>query len=161
MSVFENLGRALRWLRDQRRKKQYEVAEAAGITKGMLCAYETGKQRPSLDTLEKLLAALGCGLLELHDALALVNGRVAPVGGPARQVPLGPASPELAAGAYPVPGGGDELAESAADPLGEMVRGFHHLVRHLQEALQRLPAPPPEAPSGSGRRGEPDERRGR
>jgi hypothetical protein len=26
-----------------------------------------------------------------------------------------------------------------------MVRGFHHLVRHLQEALQRLPAPPPEA----------------
>lgn len=131
MSIFQNLGRALRWLRDQRGKKQYEVAQAAGITKGMLCAYETGKQRPSLDTLDKLLAALGCGLIELHEALALVNGRYAPAPG---------------SGKYPIGGTGEgELADAAAAaPLGEMVRGFHTLVRHLQEALQRLPAPTPD-----------------
>jgi transcriptional regulator with XRE-family HTH domain len=160
MAVFDDLGRALRWLRDQRRKKQYEVAEAAGITKGMLCAYETGKQRPSLDTLDKLLTALGCGLLELHDALALVNGRLAPLGAAAGQAPAAVSASGAGSGAYAHAGGGDELAEGAAAPLGEMVRGFHHLVRHLQEALQRLPAAPTE-PAAPPPRAERESHRGR
>ena len=53
-TIFNELGHALRWLRDRQGKKQYQVAEAAGITKGMLSAYETGRQKPSLDTLEKI-----------------------------------------------------------------------------------------------------------
>jgi transcriptional regulator with XRE-family HTH domain len=154
MSIFQNLGRALRWLRDLRGKKQYEVAEAAGITKGMLCAYETGKQRPSLETLDKLLVALGCGLVELHDALALVNGRYTPA--------ATPREPARGRGHYPEGGPGeDELADGGtAAPLGEMMRGFHSLVRHLQEALQRLPPLPQEEdvssktpPDDSHRRG--------
>ena len=39
--ILNGLGQALRWLRDRQGKKQYQVAEAAGITKGMLSAYET------------------------------------------------------------------------------------------------------------------------
>lgn len=74
-SVLTGLGHALRWLRDRHGKKQYQVADAAGITKGMLSAYETGRQKPSLDTLEKLLDTLQCDLYDLHNAVQIVNGR--------------------------------------------------------------------------------------
>ena len=73
--VLSGLGQALRWLRDRRGRKQYQVAASAGITKGMLSAYETGRQRPSLDTLEKILDTLGCDLNDLHNAIQIVNGR--------------------------------------------------------------------------------------
>ena len=69
------LGQALRWLRERQARKQYRVADTAGITKGMLSAYETGRQRPSLESLEKLLETLGCDLNDLHNALQIVNGR--------------------------------------------------------------------------------------
>ena len=75
MSTFQGLGRALRWLRDRQGKRQYQVADAAGITKAMLSAYETGKQKPSLDTLEKILDALDCSLNDLHNSLQIVNER--------------------------------------------------------------------------------------
>src|SRR5436309_13021444 len=75
MPIFQGLGRALRWLRDRQSKRQYQVADAAGITKAMLSAYETGKQKPSLDTLEKILAALDGDLNDLHNALQIVNER--------------------------------------------------------------------------------------
>jgi len=65
----------LRWLRDRQGKRQYQVADTAGITKAMLSAYETGKQKPSLDTLEKILEALGSDLSDLHSALQIVNER--------------------------------------------------------------------------------------
>ena len=74
-SVLTGLGHALRWLRDRHGKKQYQVADAAGITKGMLSAYETGRQKPSLDTLEKLLDTLKCDLFDLHNAVQIVNGQ--------------------------------------------------------------------------------------
>ncbi|HKH46901.1 MAG TPA: helix-turn-helix transcriptional regulator [Thermoanaerobaculia bacterium] len=74
-SVLTGLGHALRWLRDRHGRKQYQVADAAGITKGMLSAYETGRQKPSLDTLEKLLDTLGCDLYDLHNALQIINGK--------------------------------------------------------------------------------------
>ena len=75
MPIFQALGRALRWLRDRQGKRQYQVADAAGITKAMLSAYETGKQKPSLDTLEKILDALDCTLNDLHNSLQIVNER--------------------------------------------------------------------------------------
>lgn len=73
--VMTGLGQALRWLRERQARKQYQVANDAGITKGMLSAYETGRQRPSLETLDKLLETLGCDLNDLHNALQIVNGR--------------------------------------------------------------------------------------
>src|SRR4051794_12108116 len=41
----------------------------------MLSAYETGRQRPSLETLEKILDTLGCDLNDLHNAIQIINGR--------------------------------------------------------------------------------------
>jgi len=74
MGAFRDLGKALRWLRTRQDKKQYEIAEVAGITKAMLSAYETGKQNPSIETLEKILEALHSELPDLHHALS-VNQR--------------------------------------------------------------------------------------
>ena len=76
-SAFAGLGKALRWMREKKNQKQYQIAEAAGITKAMLSAYETGKQRPTLDTLEKILAALQSDLGDLFDTLQVVNERPA------------------------------------------------------------------------------------
>ena len=75
MPLFEGLGRALRWLREKAGLRQYETAQAAGITKAMLSAYETGKQSPSLESLEKVLGALGADLMDLTRALDHVNER--------------------------------------------------------------------------------------
>lgn len=75
MDPFSNLGSALRWLRWRRHRTQGEVAKSAGITRAMLSAYETGKQLPALDTLGRLLVALGIDLVQLHEALALHQGR--------------------------------------------------------------------------------------
>jgi transcriptional regulator with XRE-family HTH domain len=141
--ILTGLGQALRWLRDRQGKKQYQVADAAGITKGMLSAYETGRQRPSLETLEKILNTLGCDLNDLHNAVQIINGR-----------------PEKMRRREDVAAGGEEAsaepaletAESRGDvqrllgrsaplppeeerALGEMLEGFHLFLRYLHGAL--------------------------
>jgi transcriptional regulator with XRE-family HTH domain len=164
--VLTGLGQALRWLRERQARKQYQVASTAGITKGMLSAYETGRQRPSLETLDKLLETLGCDLNDLHNALQIVNGRPEQIKG--WRGGVGPSSQEAAAwpddrapgtpdtiayGAYggfepgrhpvtgqsPLPG---RLHSSAAIPdlafLGQIPRTFHSL---------RQPSSTPQAPS--------------
>ena len=67
------IGRALRWMREHRNLKQYQVARSAGVTRPMLSAYETGKQLPSLITLANILDALDAGLEELARALDMVS----------------------------------------------------------------------------------------
>jgi len=69
------LGPALRRLRMARGLRQYEAAEKAGVTKAMLSAYETGKRRPSLKTLDRLLDAIGVDLGDLHRALTFERRR--------------------------------------------------------------------------------------
>lgn len=71
------LGPALRRLRMARGLRQYEAAEKAGVTKAMLSAYETGKRRPSLKTLDSLLTAIGVDLGDLHRALVFERRREA------------------------------------------------------------------------------------
>ncbi|HEX2163788.1 MAG TPA: helix-turn-helix transcriptional regulator [Thermoanaerobaculia bacterium] len=90
------VGPALRRLRMQRGRRQFETAAAAGITKAMLSAYENGKRRPSLKTLDQILGALDADLGDLH--LAIVRER--------RE-----AAAARAAGSF-----GDELAEPAPAP---------------------------------------------
>jgi transcriptional regulator with XRE-family HTH domain len=58
--VAHQIGAALRRLRERRGARQNRIADLAGITKGMLSAYETGRQCPSLPTLVSLLQALDC-----------------------------------------------------------------------------------------------------
>jgi transcriptional regulator with XRE-family HTH domain len=139
MSLFQGLGRALRWLRDSRGRRQYQVAEAAGVTKAMLSAYETGRQKPSLDTLERLLVALGCDLADLHHALGLVNE------GPPAWLPPGAGAAERTAAVErdrlrPRAGGPaaatgllgitGPLAREEERALAEILQGFLRLVRH-------------------------------
>ncbi len=69
MLHFSAIGEALRWLRKERDLKQAKVAESAGITSPMLSAYETGKQRPSLATIDKILKALEADAWDLTKAL--------------------------------------------------------------------------------------------
>jgi len=160
-SVLMGLGPALRWMRERRGRKQYQVASAAGITKGMLSAYETGRQRPSLETLDKILATLECDLNDLHNSLQIVNGRpaglVRPPGPPAALAAWGDAYPLAAVPAsevaeprvvdvYGALGIGTPLPPEEERALSEILGGFHHLVRYLHAGLSQ----PPARPEGAG-----------
>ena len=143
-SILNGLGPALRWVRDRRGRKQYEVAAAAGITKGMLSAYETGRQRPSLDTLDKILDTLQCNLNDLHNSLQIVNGRPdglirypARVGEPYPQggVPASLVAEAPPADVYGVLGVTAPLPAEQERALTEMLEGFHRLVRYLHAGL--------------------------
>lgn len=131
MPVFDGLGRALRWLREKEGLRQYETARAAGITKAMLSAYETGKQSPSLASLEKILDALGADLVDLARALDHVNER--------RPRPAEAGPEAWPPGALPasyvrdVLGVEDLPAEEEA-ALARMLDGFHRLLRYLHRA---------------------------
>lgn len=149
-SVLNGLGQALRWLRDRQGKKQYQVADSAGITKGMLSAYETGRQRPSLDTLEKILDTLGTDLNDLHNALQIVNGR--PEGMKRRgegtekfeSFPPGTLPAEGGASASMVQqvlGRWETLPPEEERAFRQMLEGFHRFLRYLHDLL-------PPAPTG-------------
>jgi transcriptional regulator with XRE-family HTH domain len=138
MSIFNGLGKAIRWLRDRHNKRQYQVADAAGITKAMLSAYETGKQKPSLDTLEKILTALECDLNDLHNAIQIVNDRPEAIHRPGairedwlafrREVPE---ESEAGLDLYRVLGLSRKLPAEEERALSEMLEGFHKMVRYL------------------------------
>ncbi|HVT58842.1 MAG TPA: helix-turn-helix transcriptional regulator [Thermoanaerobaculia bacterium] len=161
-SLLSGLGQALRWLRERQSRKQYQLADAAGITKGMLSAYETGRQRPSLETLDKLLATLACDLNDLHNALQIVNGRPEwlrgwherrPAGLSDRQLPgmtgmiaeerpwygsTGPAAPAApAAPDNPWRSESSSLAASAGGPASELRDGSATGVRRLAPEEER------------------------
>lgn len=150
MSIFHGLGRALRWLRDRQGKRQYQVADAAGITKAMLSAYETGKQKPSLDTLEKILAALECDLNDLHNALQIVNERpeaIRRAGGQREGSWSGNSRGEggrdgESPNVYNILGINRPLPPMEEQALSEMLRGFHKLVRYLHDSVAQRPAGP-------------------
>ena len=155
--ILNGLGQALRWLRDRQSKKQYQVADAAGITKGMLSAYETGRQRPSLETLEKILDTLGCDLNDLHNAIQIINGRPEQMrrrgdgaGGEEDQAPPA-ANPTLGIAGLGrgdlqrILGSRDSLPPEEEKALGEMLDGFHKFLRYLHstiaQALRRRDEP--------------------
>ena len=55
----------LRKKRIEKGMKQYELAEAVGLSSQAIYYYETGAREPNLETLRKLAAVLGCTLDEL------------------------------------------------------------------------------------------------
>ena len=163
-SILNGLGPALRWLRDRRGKKQYQVASSAGITKGMLSAYETGRQRPSLETLDKILETLQCNLNDLHNSLQIVNGR------PGELIRPGDLGAREAAGGGWTAGarGGDGGQESGGPDVYQALRlderlpadeehamtsmldGFHRLLRFLHQQMPRTSPSASEAPPEGG-----------
>jgi transcriptional regulator with XRE-family HTH domain len=140
MGAFQNLGKALRWLRTRQDRKQYEIADVAGITKAMLSAYETGKQNPSIETLEKILEALHVDLPDLHHALTVNRGE-----GESQETgawrnfqhqrlrTFGGTEPRL--NVYQVLDIDRPLPADQEFALSQMLAGFHSLVRHMYREL--------------------------
>jgi transcriptional regulator with XRE-family HTH domain len=121
------------------------VAEAAGITKAMLSAYETGKQKPSLDTLEKILGSLDCDLNDLHNSLQIVNERPEAIRRPVgprdggwpgyRREPDASHGGEGGGDVYRILGVSRPLPVQEEQALSEMLEGFHKLVRFFHDAV--------------------------
>jgi len=71
--MFANLGKALARVRDRRGASQTKVARLAGIGKSQLSKYESGKELPKLDSLEKVLLVLNVGYFEFFRVLAVLD----------------------------------------------------------------------------------------
>ena len=68
-----SLPKALLFLRNRAGLNQEQLAARAGVTKGLLSGYETGRSRPTLTTLIKLLAALECDFCDLNEAVRVMT----------------------------------------------------------------------------------------
>jgi transcriptional regulator with XRE-family HTH domain len=68
--AFRHLAGALRLLRDRRGITQRKLAELAACTLKQISAYETARQRPRIETLERILDVLGADAADLARAMA-------------------------------------------------------------------------------------------
>jgi len=71
--MFANLGVALARVRERRGASQAKIARLAGIGKSQLSKYESGKELPKLDSLEKVLLVLDVGHFDFFRMLALLD----------------------------------------------------------------------------------------
>ncbi len=133
MPRFDNVGKAILLLREKQNKSQKELAAEAGITGAMLSNYETGVKKPSIDSLGKILDALGLYLGKIDDALDMVNDRDYRRGEePRREAVTG--SPE----GVDLPrflGAQGELPPDLELGFTEMVRGFQRVARHVYQTM--------------------------
>lgn len=140
MASFTGLGKALRWIRQRQGKKQYEVAEAAHITKAMLSSYENEKQRPTIETLERILDALEIDLEYLAYALRSVtqDERRRSGGGPPENPSIAPPTLGPFLDIERLLGLGRRLEPAEERAVGRMIEGFHALLRYF---LTQSPGP--------------------
>lgn len=140
MPAFDGLGRSLRWIRQRQGKKQYEVANTAKITKAMLSSYENEKQRPTLETLERILNALGIDLDYLAYAIRAVRHEdfrraQRESGGketlPARLPERLPSIADTDIDVQRMLGLAAPLAPPEEQALAQMLYGFHSLLRYI------------------------------
>lgn len=140
MSFAKHLGEALKLLRSRRGWPQKQLAAAARITRGMVSNYESGKQAPTLATLDRILAALKADLCDLYCAIEFVNGRQLPVHelsaqfqpGQARSLQVAARNPPGPRATADEPGehqGEPRLPESVETALSDAMASIHLLVR--------------------------------
>lgn len=152
MGVFDGLGKALRWLRARQDRRQYQVAEAAGVTKAMLSAYETNKQKPSLETLEKILDGLGATLGDLHQALRTVQGQSDGQRSPERKGLPAFEAEGLRGGEldlHRILGVEEPLPVEEEQAMQQMLLGFHGLLRYLHHRVNSSHEPAPAEAAGA------------
>ena len=58
--IARQVGAALRRVRERQKRQQHRVAAAAGISPGLLSAYEDGRQLASVAALIAILTVLDC-----------------------------------------------------------------------------------------------------
>jgi len=71
--TFRNLGRSLTLLRDLRKVSLRATARKAGIGQSQLSKYENARTLPRLESLNKVLGALGVTPLDLFNIMALFD----------------------------------------------------------------------------------------
>lgn len=71
--MFRNVGSGIRLLRDLRGLSAAEVARRVGMSKSQLSKYENGRELPKLDSLERVLSALGSSALEFAQVTVVLN----------------------------------------------------------------------------------------
>jgi transcriptional regulator with XRE-family HTH domain len=74
---FAQLGRSLKALRESAGLSQAELARKAGVGKSQLSKYENGKELPKLETLARLVEALGVEPLTLFYTAHVLRHRTA------------------------------------------------------------------------------------
>jgi transcriptional regulator with XRE-family HTH domain len=133
MARFDNVGKAILLLREKQDKSQKHLAAEAGITGAMLSNYETGVKKPSLDSMGKILDALGLHLGKLDDALDVVNDRE--LRARPEEAPRA-GSPALDGVDLPRFLGVDrELPPELQLGFAEMVHGFQRVARHVYQTV--------------------------
>jgi|HubBroStandDraft_3_1064219.scaffolds.fasta_scaffold00532_3 transcriptional regulator with XRE-family HTH domain len=123
MPLSKEVGEAVKWLRTRRRWPQKRLASQAEVTKSMLSSYETGRQSPNLDTLEKILRALDADFCDLYCAMEIARGR------PGTAHPL---SPHFKDDAPPKRGAVEAAPHAVPDfehGLSQLLAGLEALVR--------------------------------
>ena len=126
--MFNNLGRALGLLRELRGKSQAQLASQAGIGKSQLSKYENGKELPKLESLGKVLEALGVGYFEFFYTLQLLDERGASLG----DLPNDLGSASLGVWAM---GGLSHLSPETEEAFGEVFTLLLRLYRHVFETV--------------------------
>ena len=71
--MWQNLGTTLALIRALRGQSQTAVAKAARVGKGQLSKYEHGIELPRLDSLSRVLEALGVGYQQFFSTMSLVD----------------------------------------------------------------------------------------
>jgi transcriptional regulator with XRE-family HTH domain len=133
--LFKNVGRTLALLRELRGKSQAETASNAGIGNSQLSKYETGKELPRLDTLEKLLAILDVGSFEFFYTVHLLDQRIVSLG----VLPNDMDSASLAVWAT---GGLSHLSPETEEAFGAVFSLLLRLYRQVFETVVRGTSPP-------------------
>ena len=91
--MFGNLGRTLALLREMRGLSQLALSREARIGKSQLSKYENGRELPKLETLERVLAVLDVQPIRFFYTVAVLDGLVDRMDGPAALPPPPPPPP--------------------------------------------------------------------
>ena len=74
MKAQEQLGMRIRFLRQQLRWSQEDLALNANVNKNYISDLENGRRNPSLDILERIAVAFGISLAELFKGVESIPG---------------------------------------------------------------------------------------
>lgn len=74
MKAQEQLGMRIKFLRNQRKWSQEDLALEANINKNYISDLENGRRNPSLDVLERVAKAFNISLAELFKGVETING---------------------------------------------------------------------------------------
>lgn len=74
MKIQEHLGLRIKFLRNERKWSQEDLALEANINKNYISDLENGRRNPSLDILERIARAFGISLEELFKGIESIPG---------------------------------------------------------------------------------------